>query len=83
MLRTVYMPDSNRITVPIPDKYIGTELEILIFPIKEVLSSNVENRATETDASFGGWADMDKSTEEICSEIRESRTFRDRNFVME
>ena len=85
MLRTVYMPDSNCITVPIPDRYIGTELEILIFPIKEILTPTVVNskKSLEVDASFGGWADMDKTTEEICSEIRESRAFRDRNFVMQ
>jgi len=79
------MPDSNCITVPIPDKYIGTELEILIFPIKEVFSpnDNVVNKLPEVDASFGGWADMDKTTEEICSEIRKSRVFRDRSFVMQ
>ena len=83
MLRTVYMPDSNCVTVPIPDRYIGTELEILIFPIKEVFTPKLAKKTTEVDASFGGWADMDKTTEEICSEIRESRVFRDRNFVMQ
>ena len=36
MLRTVYMPDSNRISVPIPDKYIGAELEITVFPVNEI-----------------------------------------------
>jgi len=37
MLRTVYMPDSNRINLPIPEKYIGTELEITVFPLNEIL----------------------------------------------
>jgi hypothetical protein len=82
MLRTVYVPESNHITVPIPDKYIGTELEILIFPINEVSLSNVEKTTPNVDASFGGWADMDKTTEDICSEIRASRTFRNRGFGM-
>ena len=80
MLRTVYTPDSNRINVSIPDKYIGTELEILVFPINEVLS-NVGKKTPDVDMSFGGWADMDKSTEEICSEIRASRIFRNRDIV--
>jgi len=83
MLRTIYMPDSNRISVPIPDKYIGTELEILIFPVSEVSTPNVEKKTSDVDVSFGGWADMDKTTEEICSEIRASRTFRNREFVMQ
>jgi len=76
MLRTVFTPDSNRISLPIPDKYIGIELEILVFPISEVSTFNIEKKTQNVDASFGGWADMDKTTEEICSEIRASRNFR-------
>jgi hypothetical protein len=44
--------------------------------------------ATETekedriDRSFGAWADMEGSTEEICAEIRNSRTFRNRNNLL-
>jgi len=37
MVRTIYMPDSNCINVSIPDKYIGTELEITVFPLNEIL----------------------------------------------
>ena len=36
MLRTIYTPSSNRINVPIPDKYIGAELEVTVFPIREI-----------------------------------------------
>jgi len=81
MLRTVYTPDSNCINFPIPDEYIGAELEIIIFPIREVLTANTEKKKPDGDASFGAWADMDKTTEEICSEIRSSRTFRNRDFI--
>jgi len=69
MLRTVYTPDSNRISFPIPNEYIGAELEIIIFPIREVLTSSIEKKKPDGDASFGAWADMNKTTEEICSEI--------------
>jgi len=80
MLRSVYTPDSNRISVSIPDRYIGTELEILVFPVKEVSIFNFESKTSEVDHSFGGWADMDKTTEEICAEIKAGRTFRNRDF---
>ena len=80
MLRTVYRPNSNRISVPIPDRYIGTELEILVFPISEVFMPATKRKMSDNvDISFGGWADMDNTTEEICSEIRASRTFRNSN----
>ena len=82
MLRTVFKPYNNLISVPIPDRYIGAELEVLVFPISEVLPPVTEMQTPDIDVSFGGWADMDKSTEEICSEIRTSRTFRNRDFVL-
>jgi hypothetical protein len=41
MIRTILIPDSEQITFPIPEKYIGTELEIIIFPIKDVSPASV------------------------------------------
>ncbi|MDR3246902.1 MAG: DUF2281 domain-containing protein [Prevotellaceae bacterium] len=35
MIRTFYTPDSNIVALSIPDRYVGTELEIIIFPLKE------------------------------------------------
>jgi len=81
MVRTVYTPDSNLVRVPIPDRYIGTELEILVFPINEIFVSKAKKKP-DVDKSFGGWADMNKTTDEICSEIRASRTFRNRDHAL-
>ena len=47
MVRTVYTPDSNNICVSIPDRYIGTELEILVFPVHEI--SNLQNNMQEIE----------------------------------
>jgi len=83
MLRTVYKPDRNRISVPIPDRYVGTELEILVFPINEVFVTGMNADAPgSVDSSFGGWADMDKAEEEVCSDIRAGRAFRDRDVAL-
>jgi len=42
-----------------------------------------EQIGIEVDPSFGAWADMEMSTDEICAEIRNSRTFRNRDeFVL-
>jgi hypothetical protein len=83
MIRTVFTPNSNVINFPIPDKYIGTKLELMLFPVEEVSEVNVERKeANDIDLSFGAWADMDKSTEEICAEIRNSRIFRKRDIVL-
>jgi hypothetical protein len=35
LIRTVLTPDSKQVTLPIPDEYIGTELEILVFQVKD------------------------------------------------
>ncbi|MDR0683313.1 MAG: hypothetical protein LBG15_15955 [Dysgonamonadaceae bacterium] len=83
MIRTIFTPKSNRISLPIPDKYIGTELEITVFPLKEISIATTETEKEDSiDYSFGAWADMDGSTEEICTEIRNSRTFRNRNNLL-
>ena len=82
MVRTVYTPDSNLLSVPIPDRYIGTELEILVFPTNEISVSKAKIKTPDVDISFGGWADMNKTTDEICSEIRASRTFRKRELEL-
>jgi hypothetical protein len=38
MLRTILTPNSEQITFPIPEQYIGAELEIIVFPIKDASS---------------------------------------------
>jgi hypothetical protein len=37
MIHTVYTPTALEMTVPIPESYVGTKLEILIFPVNEDL----------------------------------------------
>jgi hypothetical protein len=56
------------------------ELEVLVSPINLVSTVKAEKKTPNVDISFGGWADMDKTTEEICSEIRSDRAFRNRDF---
>ena len=83
MIRTIYIPNSNQVSFPIPEKYIGTEFEIMIFPHKEISEIKLGKKgAKEKNLAFGGWADMDKSTEEICVDIRKSRTFNKRKRVL-
>jgi len=80
MLRTIYTPDSNLIHVMIPERYIGAKLEVLVFPVNEVMTPDIARITSDVDDSFGGWADMDKTAEEICSEIRASRIFCNKTF---
>jgi hypothetical protein len=42
MIRTIFIPDSEQITFPIPKKYVGTELEIIIFPLKDTSIDNLQ-----------------------------------------
>ena len=59
----------------------GEQVEVIVFPVNrnQVSPYSVEKKTSDVDLSFGGWADMDKTTEEICSEIRASRIFRNRD----
>ncbi|MDR0547528.1 MAG: hypothetical protein LBG77_08140 [Dysgonamonadaceae bacterium] len=82
MLRTVCVPDSDLLNVSIPRKYIGKELEIIVFPVNEIIRTHPKKRSLQTDLSFGAWADMEQSTEEICADIRNSRRYRNREIVL-
>jgi len=44
------------------------QVEVIVFPVNQDTSSKVEKKTSAIDLSFGGWADMDKTTEEICQE---------------
>jgi hypothetical protein len=46
MIRTIFTPDSKQITFPIPEKYIGTELEIIIFHLKDVSPASARSQKT-------------------------------------
>ena len=82
MIRTIFVSENNFITFPIPNNYIGKKLEIIIFPLTEPVMASPGKKTKDVDLSFGAWADMDKSTEEICAQIRSSRTFRKSNVVL-
>ena len=83
MIRTVYTPNSGTVVFPIPEKYIGTALEISIFPIAEIYTENkIKKLSMSADASFGAWRDMEKSDTEICTDIRNSRNFGKREVAL-
>ena len=38
MIRTVFIPDKHSVTLFVPDKYIGREVEVLVFASDEIVS---------------------------------------------
>ena len=74
-VRKIVSADALSTVIDLPWYSKDLQVEVIVFPMNKVTLSNVE----KNDLSFGGWADMDKTTEEICSEIRSSRTFRNRD----
>jgi hypothetical protein len=83
MIRSIYTPNSNSITVPIPDRYIGTALEVNVFPVIEIYTEKTKAiSSTSTDLSFGAWSDMEKTDTDICADIRSSRYFSNRETAL-
>ncbi|MDR1389862.1 MAG: DUF2281 domain-containing protein [Treponema sp.] len=41
MIRTIFTPNNEQIILPIPEKYVGTELEIIVFPVKDAFSASI------------------------------------------
>ena len=51
MIRTVFTPNSKQVIIPIPDKYMDTELEIIVFPLAEtsqILDAPPQTRKRKT-----------------------------------
>lgn len=40
MIRTFIIPDSQHLSLTIPKKYVGKELEVIVFSKREVLNDN-------------------------------------------
>jgi hypothetical protein len=50
MIRTIFVPHNDNVNFPIPQEYIGKELEIIVFPIEEVSKkSTFPQKVTFTD----------------------------------
>jgi len=79
VVRKIVSADVLTPIIDLPWPSNGLEVEVIVFPINKVYPSNVKTKNSDVDISFGGWSDMGKTTEIICSEIRESRKFRNRN----
>ena len=47
MVRTIIKPNTPRISLSIPDEYIGEEIEILVFPVNDANKS--QNSVDETE----------------------------------
>ena len=80
-IRKIVNADVIKPIIDLPWATKGLQVEIIVFPASQDTPSIVEMKTSDVDASFGSWADMNKTTEEICTEIRESRAFSKRDLV--
>ena len=80
-IRKIVNADIIKPIIDLPWATKGLKVEIIVLPVNQDTPSIVEKKTSDMDTSFGSWADMDKTTEEICTEIRESRTFRKRDIL--
>ena len=67
MLKTIAIPQENKVTLTIPNNYIGKKLEILVYSVDEIVRDKSE---TKTMSDFWGTisdetaADLHKQTTE-------------------
>jgi hypothetical protein len=79
---------NNQTTSETPLSGIGNaarltaEFQIRPFTTAALQMPPSAQRSHSSDPSFGSWADMDKSAEDICSEMRAGRHFESRGFEL-
>ena len=50
MIRTVFIPQNDNFVFPVPTEYIGKRLEMLVFPIDEILSKPLPSKKVTFNA---------------------------------
>jgi hypothetical protein len=50
MIRTVFIPQNDNFVFPVPTEYIGKKLEMLVFPIDEILSKPLSSKKVTFNA---------------------------------
>ena len=55
MIREIVKPDKPNLTIPIPEGYIGQEIEYIVFPLhpKHNTTNNIPSNLTDVDAVGG------------------------------
>ena len=77
MVRTIFKPNTSRINLSIPAEYIGEEVEILVFPIKNtenphtsVINDVEENNTKRTEYSILSKEEALSMTAEVIEKYR-------------
>jgi len=50
MIRTVFIPQNDNFVFPVPTEYIGKKLEMIVFPIDEILSKSLPSKKVTFNA---------------------------------
>jgi hypothetical protein len=54
MIKTTVIPDKNSFNLSIPDKYIGKEIEIILYALDEVSTSDSTSEAVTISSKYRG-----------------------------
>jgi len=76
MYRQVFIPSENNSAIPffnIPQEWYGNEVEIIVFPVKNVEKTKIESQEEKLSKLCGAWV-SEKSAEEIIADIYNSRS---------
>lgn len=69
MVKAILTPDNNRVHVDIPQQYIGRKLEVLLYPIDELIE---QEKQPVTMKQFKGTLSKE-DTEKLLEEVAKSR----------
>lgn len=73
MVRTVLTPDNISVKLSIPRKYVGRKIEVIYYPIDEVIEEKTETaKEPKTMAAFKGLL-SEKEADELQEYVTKSR----------
>ncbi|HEY5464942.1 MAG TPA: hypothetical protein VIJ95_16895 [Hanamia sp.] len=78
MIRTVLIPDNNDLHLSIPDNYIGRKIEVMCYPVDELVEEN-ESIPLKSMATFKGVLSVEEA-DQLQEYVKKSREEWDRDF---
>ncbi len=79
MIRTHLVPETNNVTVTIPDNYIGKKVEVIVFADKDMQSNGQSQPSPGNSKKFKGALKLsDKQYEDIQQHLKDIRNEWDR-----
>jgi hypothetical protein len=79
MIRTIITPDQADIQISVPPSYVGRKLEVMLYPVDELIEAVVKTPGAKRPSDFAGTLSKEEG-EKFHDYLKQARSEWDRGF---